>query len=126
MNNPCETELYSRSAVFENISNEKFEETVRKIHEDYEKRLSELENVLECKMREIEELKENNNSLVKENMKLRGYIPRKTKGNSIKNKENMAISQENKDKMLKNLLFKIKWPQKKKKKFYKIFLFYLK
>jgi len=110
MNNPCETELYSRSAVFEGFSNEKFEENLRKVREDYEKKLSDFEAILEIKLHEIEELKENNRSLVKENMKLRGYIPRKTKGtsNNLKNKENVPISQENKDKMLKNLMFKIK------------------
>lgn len=110
MNNPCETELFSRSALLDIEKTEKNEELLRK----YERRVKELEDQNERAAREVEELRENNKSLVKENMRLRGYIPQKKGAFSRENKENLKenslvrISQENKEKMLQNLLFRIK------------------
>lgn len=117
LNSPCETEPQSNFANIEEQIIEKYEKSLRNIKAENEKNLIEMQKYYDYQIKELAKEKErlvNEISKQKQEIyKLKGYVPSKDKPHAQTHRESLSnnsnfLTEENKEKILQNLLFKIK------------------
>lgn len=117
MNSPCETEPGTKFLNLEEQMITKYERVISDLKEENERNLVELQKYYEIELQswatDRENLLKEINKQKQEIYKLRGYIPNKEKPYSKTHRESTSqsiktLSEENKEKILQNLLYKIK------------------
>lgn len=115
MNNPCETEPMSKFLSFEEQLISKYEKIIKEMKDEFERDFIDLqhnyERELKKNMKEREKLLNEISNQKQEIYQLKLFIPNnKEKAQTYRDSQNSGrlLTQEGKDKVLQNLLFKIK------------------